>query len=217
MAAVNGTATFANLSVDKSGIGYTLVASSGALSPATSTPFEITTRLLVAALPTTGAVTVAMAGGGAACTFAAGGYVPVTGGAASPPAGSAPSGYAFPYGLVNFTATSCTGTITLTYTFPGPLLPDAVFWKYGPTELQQDSHWYVMPAVISGNTLTVTIADGGLGDDDLKVNGTIVDPAGVGFAIVDATPVPTLRWPALLLLALLLTAASTFALSRKPR
>lgn len=39
--AVNGVATFANLSVDKVGQGYTLVASSDALTGATSNPFNV--------------------------------------------------------------------------------------------------------------------------------------------------------------------------------
>jgi alpha-tubulin suppressor-like RCC1 family protein len=39
--AVNGVATFADLSLDKAGAGYTLVASAAALTGATSTPFDI--------------------------------------------------------------------------------------------------------------------------------------------------------------------------------
>jgi hypothetical protein len=41
--------------------------------------------------------------------------------------------------------------------------------------------WYVLPATIAGNTATVSITDGGLGDDDLAVNGAIVDPGGPAF------------------------------------
>ncbi len=39
--AVNGIATFTNLSINKAGIGYTLVITSGNLLPATSNPFTI--------------------------------------------------------------------------------------------------------------------------------------------------------------------------------
>lgn len=39
--AVAGVATFSNLRIDKSGAGYTLSATAGALSPATSEPFDI--------------------------------------------------------------------------------------------------------------------------------------------------------------------------------
>ena len=40
--AVNGVATFSNLSINRSGVGYTLRASSGSLTPDTSTAFTIT-------------------------------------------------------------------------------------------------------------------------------------------------------------------------------
>ena len=42
VAAVNGIATFSNLSIDKTGTGYTLVASSSGLTGATSSAFDIT-------------------------------------------------------------------------------------------------------------------------------------------------------------------------------
>jgi hypothetical protein len=35
-------------------------------------------------------------------------------------------------------------------------------------------------AVIEGNTVSFTITDGGLGDDDLSANGSITDPGGPG-------------------------------------
>src|SRR3989442_1364871 len=40
--AVNGVATFANLTIDKAGTGYTLKATSGTLTQATSSAFNIT-------------------------------------------------------------------------------------------------------------------------------------------------------------------------------
>ena len=42
VAAVSGTATFSNLSINKTGTGYTLAASSGVLTGATSSTFNIT-------------------------------------------------------------------------------------------------------------------------------------------------------------------------------
>src|SRR5260370_23198247 len=42
VAAVSGVATFSNLSINKTGTGYTLAASSGALTGATSNTFNIT-------------------------------------------------------------------------------------------------------------------------------------------------------------------------------
>src|SRR5205823_3274095 len=42
VAAVNGTATFSTLSIDKAGTGYTLAASSTVLTGATSSTFDVT-------------------------------------------------------------------------------------------------------------------------------------------------------------------------------
>ena len=57
--AVNGLATFANLSLDQGGTGYTLTASSGTLTGATSTPFTISpavaSKLAFTVQPITGA------------------------------------------------------------------------------------------------------------------------------------------------------------------
>jgi hypothetical protein len=60
----------------------------------------------------------------------------------------------------------------------------------------------VLPAVISGNTVTFSITDGGLGDDDLPANGVIVDQGGPG--VPSITAIPTLSEWALAFLALLL-------------
>jgi predicted outer membrane repeat protein len=206
--AVAGIATFGTLSIDKPGVGYTLVATSAGVTQATSVPFDITNRILDLALPSGETVTIALTGGGASCSFVSGAYVPLTGSGASPPAGSAPAGYVFTYGLASYTAATCTSAITLTYIFPDALPPSAVLWKYGRTAATPTPHWYQMPATISGNTLVVTIADGGLGDDDLAVNGTIVDPSGVGIlaAQANAAPIPAVGWPAMALLALLMMA-----------
>src|SRR5262249_13127421 len=50
---VNGVATFANLSIDKAGAGYTLVAMSGTFVGATSLPFSVVAQPLIitSALP----------------------------------------------------------------------------------------------------------------------------------------------------------------------
>ncbi len=43
-----------------------------------------------------------------------------------------------------------------------------------------------LPAVVSGNVITFSIADGGLGDDDfaLRPNGTVVDQSGPGAVLM---------------------------------
>jgi hypothetical protein len=70
-------------------------------------------------------------------------------------------------------------------------------------------HWYVLPATIAGVTATFTITDGGLGDDDLTANGTIVDQGGPGVGI-GGEAVPTLSQWMLILLALLVGASGVW-------
>ena len=49
--AVNGIATFNDLSIERAGNGYTLVANSGSLTPATSQPFNIQPSVLIVTTP----------------------------------------------------------------------------------------------------------------------------------------------------------------------
>ena len=156
----------------------------------------------------TGPITATFTGGGPACTYTVSRYIPVTGHPASPPAGTAPPGVAFPHGLFDFTAGGCApgATISMTITYPALLPPGTAYWKYGPTPGNTTPHWYVLPATVSGATATFTITDGGLGDDDLAANGTIVDQGGPG-AGAGAVAVPTLsEWAMLLLASLVLVA-----------
>jgi uncharacterized repeat protein (TIGR02543 family) len=151
----------------------------------------------------TGNITASFTGGGASCGYTLAQFIPLTGHAASPPAGSAPHGISFPEGLFDFIASGCTpgSTLNFTITYPQPLPPGTEYWKYGPTSTDTTPHWYVLPAVISGNVVTFSITDGGLGDDDLAPNGAIVDQGGPGALI---TPVPALSEWMFALLALLL-------------
>lgn len=120
------------------------------------------------------------------------------------------------------TVTACTpgSVLAFTITYPTVLPPGTQYWKFGRTPgggANDTPHWYVLPAVISGNTVTFSITDGGLGDDDLLADGTVVDPGGPGaLAVHDATAVPTLNEWALALLSLLLF---VFAMQhrRRPR
>jgi hypothetical protein len=155
----------------------------------------------------TGIVTASFTGGGAACTFTTAQLIPVTGNAASPPAGSAPAGVIFTHGLFNFTTGGCApgGTIAMTITWPAALPVGTQYWKYGPAPGNATPHWYVLPAAIVGNVTTFSITDGALGDDDLVANGTIVDQGGPGVgAGSNATDVPTMSEWAMIALILLL-------------
>jgi uncharacterized repeat protein (TIGR01451 family) len=158
----------------------------------------------------TGNITAALSGGGATCGFATSRFI------GSPP-GSAPipptwpPGIAFPEGLFDFTTSGCTtgSTITITLTYPQSI-DGAAYWKYGPTAANPTPHWYTFPATISGNTATLTLVDGGAGDDDLVANGAIADPGGPGVSapVGPVAPIPTLSEWMLAALALMLVATA---------
>ncbi len=130
-----------------------------------------------------GTITASFTGGGAACVFASAQFIPVTGNAASPPAGSAPQGVQFPHGLFDFATTGCTAgsTLQFTVTYPNALPGGTQYWKYGPTAGNATPHWYTVPSTVAGAAISFSITDGGLGDDDLVANGAVVDPGGAGF------------------------------------
>lgn len=162
----------------------------------------------------TGDATVSFTGGGASCTFAPAGngplesafFIPVSGHPKSPPV-APPAGVSFREGLLDFVLVGCTpgASITFSVTYPSPLPLATAYWKFGPTPSNATPHWYVLPATISGDTATFTIVDGGLGDDDLTANGTVVDQGGPGTgAPGTAEAIPTLsEWMLMLLAGLL--------------
>ncbi|MDH5856580.1 ExeM/NucH family extracellular endonuclease [Lampropedia aestuarii] len=134
-----------------------------------------------------------LAGGGGSC-------VPAEGGA---PAAAMPSTWPanvqFPYQLLAWELEGCaTGSsVTVTLNLPEPVPANAKYWKYGPTTDNETAHWYTIPFTQTGEQqIQFTIQDGGLGDSDLKANGRIVDPGGLGVpaAVVpptgSLTPVP---------------------------
>ena len=117
-------------------------------------------------------------GSGATCAFGTSRFVSSAPGAVPP----TPPGVTFPHGLFDFTLEGCAAgaTIEIRLVYPEILLPGTQYWKYGPTPTNTAPHWYVMPANIQGDTVSFTITDGGLGDDDLTANGRIVDQGGPG-------------------------------------
>ncbi|QJR16735.1 IPTL-CTERM sorting domain-containing protein [Usitatibacter palustris] len=159
----------------------------------------------------TGTQTIAFTGGGAACTFGVRQLIGAPPGAAPIPP-TAPGGVTFPHGLFDFTTTGCTAgsTLAFTLTYPTALPGGTTYWKYGPTASNTAPHWYTLPATVVGNTITFSITDGGLGDDDLVANGTIVDQGGPGIpgAPGTVTAVPTLSEWMLMLLATLMLATT---------
>jgi hypothetical protein len=156
----------------------------------------------------TGIATVSFTGGGPSCVFApqSAFFIPVSGHAKSPPPPTTPL-LTFPHGLLDFVLAGCTpgSTIAFTINYPSALDANAQYWKYGPTPSDTSPHWYALPATISGSTVTFSITDGGLGDDDLAPNGTVADQGGPGIPTAEPVQVPTLsEWALLLLAALIL-------------
>jgi hypothetical protein len=109
-----------------------------------------------------------------------------------------------PYGVVDFTLLDCTAAqATVRMTYSGPV-GGMSLWKYGPypTPTSAVSWYQLTTATVSGNTITFTIQDNGVGDAD-PATGVIADPAGPGNA-PSAESIPTLSEWAMLLLAALL-------------
>ena len=101
----------------------------------------------------------------------------------------------FPHGGYRWRLTGCdVGGETVRVTVSFPSLSGMTLMKYGPTPTSGgNSVWYAPNnLLISGNTATYDVSDGQMVDDDLTVNGTIVDPV-FAVPIASATGVPTLN------------------------
>lgn len=147
----------------------------------------------------TATASITTSGGGPSCGFTFAAFVPLS----AVPAAQ-PDRTDFPQGLFDFTVANCTPgfSLTLTVTYPQAIPDNSQYWKYGPTSGNPVAHWYVMPSTISGNTATLTITDGGLGDDDLAANGSITDQGGPGVPLPPPV-IPTMQQGILALLSLL--------------
>lgn len=172
--------------------------------------------------PTGGGSVSASLAGPAGCGFDRAAFIPLTGGAGSPPAGGT-AGYGFSQGLFDVIVGGCPNgaAVAITLTYPQSFPTGAVYMKYGPTPSQSAPHWYPFAgATITGNTVTVVLTDGNLGDDDLTMNGTIADPGGVALALAfggGATGIPTLSQWGVMLLSLMLAAAAGLSARRAHR
>ena len=166
-----------------------------------------------------GLVKADLSGGGATCSLSAPALL-----AAAPGANPAtPPGIVFPHGLFEFTARHCTAgaTVTFTMTYPAPLPAGTRYYKWGPAPGNATPHWYELPATINGHTVIFSITDGGLGDDDLQANGTLVDQGGPGVPVSPGgggvAAVPTVGEWSLLMLAGLLGGAAIWQRRRLAR
>lgn len=140
--------------------------------------------------------TVITPGGNVNAHIVGGGFVPGTAQFTTPI--NPPSGQSFPYGVFGFIAsTNVGGSITVTLTYPQALAAGIRVWK----ELHGTWSDWTNRVIISGNTITYTIADGGDGDSDGMVDGSISDPLGPANPV---TSVPSLSESAQLMLAVML-------------
>jgi hypothetical protein len=133
-----------------------------------------------------------------------------------------PRGVALTNGLLNLNLTTGTlgasgtnATVVVHYTTAVPA--GAVYMKYGKTATNLTNHWYQLDAsrvefAADRMSVTLTLTDGGAGDNDLAANNTIVDPGGP--ALVTPDPIPTLSEWAMIFLASLM---GMFAYSRMRR
>ncbi|GAB4090824.1 IPTL-CTERM sorting domain-containing protein [Hydrogenophaga soli] len=168
-----------------------------------SAVFQVTTQAAVtsytAPAPSGGGnVTASFTGGGANCSLATSSYTAAT---------STPNGMSLPYGTFSFTTTQCNdgATLNFTLTYPQAFPAGAKYYKYGPEfGGSATPHWYALPgAVVSGNQVTFSITDNGVGDSNPAL-GFITDPGGVGVPLADVSGVPTLsEWALWLLVGLM--------------
>jgi len=90
----------------------------------------------------------------------------------------------FPHGWFSFIIEGLApGEVaTVTIILPGNMPDTTQYWKCGPTVANPANHWYQIPLGDNDgdNVVTITITDGGDGDDDLIANGIIPEPGGPG-------------------------------------
>ena len=207
----DGTATLAGTPEHGQGGVYMLsFTAANGVSPDAVQSFTLTvSNITVYSGPTatgTGIATATVSGGGDACTFLDAAFVDVS----TVPVRTM---LTFPHGLFDFTLRGCVGPVTLTIGYPRPVPAGAAYWKFGPEPGQADPHWYAFlpPAAVPTSTFTLLLTDGEKGDDDLVVNGDIVDQGGPGLEYQD---IPVLGARGLAALIVLLLAAGVVILRR---
>ena len=114
------------------------------------------------------------------------------------PSAGKPSSKGFPYGLLDFTLTGCTGSADVTVTYSQPIPAGATYYK------EANGSYSTMAATIGSNTVQFTLTDNGTGDADSTV-GTIRDPSGLAFELTaGVSGIPTLsEWGLIILTGLM--------------
>ena len=154
-------------------------------------------------------------------------YLTALGEEATPAAGR--PGLVFPHGFFSFKIANLSsgGTTTITISLPSTVPSDVQYWMYGSTQENRSDHWYQMPlSGVSGDRITFTVKDGGLGDGAPEADGQITGLGGPG--IVPQPPAPSPKPPPILFnetefqtiyatLGSLVAALSTIVVVRKRR
>jgi hypothetical protein len=114
----------------------------------------------------------------------------------SPSPQDAPAGVNFDQGFLSFSVTGVPATpVTVTLTLE-PTATPAQFFNYGGEPGTTTDHWYDFAfdgaggAQITGNVVSLTLVDGGRGDADLTVDGTIVVLGGAATTPPPPPPPP---------------------------
>ncbi|MGE8319221.1 MAG: choice-of-anchor Q domain-containing protein [Comamonas sp.] len=155
-------------------------------------------------------------GGPASATFSGGGegcrFDPEATAFEAAPA-ALPAGRTLPQGMFRFKLVGCepAATVRVSVTWPQSV---AAYLKHGKASrtAAQDGYYDFTPEhqlAIDGQTVSFSVKDGALGDDDWNENGEIADPSGPSAAAVppggvQPTPVPASGSGALALLGVLL-------------
>ncbi len=161
-------------------------------------------------------------------------FVPVQG-AVNSPQSPPPPGIQFPVGMLRFEMVNgVPGSVAAaTIYFSAPIPVGAGYMKYGKspdgfgcsgTACSQD-HWYFLPSsqvqfAPDRMSVTLSIQDGGVGDDDLTADGVISDPGGPALMTLSesVTAIPTLsEWAMLLLVGLMVWIALCFCMPKGVR
>ena len=122
--------------------------------------------------------------------------------------------YNYPFGLVSFKISCSQADVTLTFDAAGDLSSTYVYRKYGPTTpgAPNTAKWYTFSALISGNSVTLHLVDGQLGDDT-GVDGIIVDAGGP--ALSQPLPIPAMDEWGMIIFLLLAGLGAIFYLRRQ--
>ena len=147
----------------------------GLTSIAAQTVVNVLSTLFTGSTATgTGIAVATISGGGAGCGFDTLNtqFVAATSGA--------PKNLQFPHGMIRYMLRGCDvgSTVSVNVTWPSDI-STMQYWQYGYANKNSTTQtWFQPSAVLTGSVSSITVTDGGDGDQDQMANGTVVDPSG---------------------------------------